>query len=441
VAVCRYLLYGVAWPESCGGLDQECTEVPNRIRDVVVFAVVAAAAAVVIFLSLRQERAGPPPGVDGQTPQQPVPGGRRDAGPDALRRARAPVTREALLAFLAAQVAPPSDAGAATVWPPPEFQREVLEALAAADPQDGAARLLAVLAGDGDAASWPALRLHAAWLRAEAGQEDGAATVTAWLQAYPVPSDGEGAGPAAQVAASMGAGAGSAAVRQMLAAPLDSYDEDDLAAILQAVATLGEGASVETLRAILAAGPDVWAITVLGAAAGALKRLGDDSGQGIVSQVAADDWFEGEELALGLAARGNSAVLPWLYQALRCEDGAARAQAARSLRVVGDKAAMTALRPALEDSSADVAAEAAMALLALGDETVLPRVRAAVGCPAPETASAAWRLLALRGDAASVGAAQALWATPPPEDKGVRRSIVLRPYVWAAALLLRAGPQ
>jgi hypothetical protein len=343
-----------------------------------------------------------------------------------------------LVAFLTTHAGPPVVRDGQTTYLFPELRSDALEALAVVEPQAAAVLLQNALGGDGDPESWSADRLYAALLRLRAGQADGGETVRAWLGAYPVPSEGEGVGAAAQAASWMGPEAGGAVLRQMLSAPLDDYDEDDLAAILQAAAVLNAGTSVARLRAILDGGAEAWGFRVLGATAGALRRLGDSSGQSVMELAAADDWFEADEVAAGLAMRGNTTVLLWLDQLLGCDDASARAQAARALRTVGDVAALPALRQALGDDDANVRAEAAISLVILGDDSALARVREALGSASTGTAIDAWRVLATHADRASKPAAEKLLSAPLPAADDLRRGPALRQCVWAAAVLLQS---
>jgi HEAT repeat protein len=406
----------------------------DRSRSLVVGAAAVVAAVLAIYLGLR---AGGGQGRAGGEPKPPPVAAteRTGAGPAG---GSILLTRAGLLAFLTTQASPAVVEPGQTTYLFPELRSDALEALALVDPEKAATLLQQTLAGDGEPDSWSAERLLAARLRLRAGQADGGETITAWLRAYPNPTEAEGVGAAAEAASWMGAEAGGAAVRQMLGAPLEDYDEDHLAAVLQAAAVLKAGTSVAQLRSILAGGVEAWGFRVLGAAAGALKGLGDDGGQRVLDLAAADDWFEADEVAAGLAMRGNTAVLLWLDQLLGCEDASTRAQAARSLRIVGDAAALPSLRQALGDDHPDVRAEAAISLAVLGDDSALAGVRSGLGSTNSSTAIDAWKTLAGRGDAASRPAAEKLLAAPLPPADDLRRGPALRTRVWAAVVLVRA---
>ncbi len=407
----------------------------DRKRSLILGAVVAVAAILAITLGLRGGRRPERPGAEAD-PRPAAGAAERPGGGSAA--VSMPLTRAGLVAFLTTHAGPAEVQPGQTTYLFPELRSDAIEALAMVEPVTAAALLQQALAGDGDAESWSADRLLAARLRLRAGQADGAETVKAWLQAYPDPTVGEGVDAVAEAASWMGADAGGAALRQMLAAPLEDYNEDHLAAILQAAAVLNAGTSVAQLRSILDGGVDAWGFRVLGATAGALKRLGDDGGQQVLDLAAADDWFEADEVAAGLAMRGNTAVLLWLDQLLGCEDASARAQAARSLRIVGDVSAVSLLHQVLDDESPEVRAEAAISLVALGDDSALARVRSAVESSNSGTAIDAWRTLAVHSDRASRPAAAKLLATPLPASDDLRRGPALRRCVWAAAVVLRS---
>ncbi len=406
----------------------------DRFRPLIMGAALAAAAALAIYLGLRGGRPGPESTARSAPAPRDLTGrpGGKPAGEAIV------LTRAGLVAFLTTHASPAEVISGQTTYLFPELRCDALEALALVEPQAAAGLLQKALGGDGDPDSWPTDRLYAALLRLRAGQADGGETVRAWLKASAIPTEAEGVGVAAEAASWMGPEAGGAVVRQLLSAPLEDYDEDDLAAILQAAAGLNAGTTVAQLRSVLAGGLDAWGFRVLGAAAGALKRQGDDGGQEVLKLAAADNGFEADEVAVGLAIRGNPAILLWLDQLLGCEDASARAQAARSLRIVGDVGAIPMLRQAFKDGDASVRAEAAISLAVLGDDSALAGVRDAVRSANESTATDAWRVLGGRGDRASRPAAEKLLATPVPAADDLRRGPALRQRVWAAVVLLRS---
>lgn len=319
----------------------------------------------------------------------------------------------------------------------PAVRMDAMEALLALDPQAGEAAVLAALGGDGDPGDWSEERMHAAALRLRAGKADGAEAVKAFLALGKEMADADGLGRAAAAASWMDPAEGGNAIRRMLALPPDDLDEEHLEEILRAAAVLGNGAGVEELRKLATAwegDPGVPA-----AAAGALKKLGDDAGKSLLAAQVEDDWFDGQELARGLGARGNSGVLPWLEQMTAVEDEWTAAAAARSMRVVGDRAAVPALRKALSHEGSDVQAEAAISLAALGEKDALGRVRTALEDRDPEIRAAAWRAVFEAGDAESKAAAVKLLGVGAPNQRDPRHGAEMQARVWAAALLLRAG--
>ena len=429
--------------------------VTDRKTAVFFFLLAAAMAGTVAWLTLGKGGAepGPAPGppvniiVPGQTPSGGNPPGKGHPGKSVSpKKAPAPIpeepgfaaTRESCLEFLRRQAgppAPPSGQGPVALYP--EVRLAALEALQSLDPAAVEPLLMAVLGGDGDPEDWSEERLGAAALRVRAGNPDGAATVRGYLKAdRESPFWTEGALPAARAASWMAPAEGAAVLSSLLTAPLDEYDEDAQATMFGAVAVLGAGSPAEDLRAMLKAGKDTWEPQVLGAVAGALKRLGDDAGKTLLDALAADRWTGGEDMARGLGARGNAAVLPWLASLLTCEDSSARAAAARAMAEVGDRSAIPALQAALRDEDAWVRDEAAVSLLVLGDAASLPAARAASSSRDSEVQVLAWKALAQAGDPGSKDAAAALLASSLPGPRDGRRGNALHPRVWAARLWL-----
>ena len=408
--------------------------------------VVVAAAAGLGWLALARKGAepaanpapvvGPVPDA-GTLPKEPSPPRERATLPPA---APVPATKQGCEGFLAAMAAVPSPPpGGGLVFLFPEVRAAAMDAWNALDSAAAEPAVLAALGGDGDATEWSEDRLHAAGIRLRAGKPDGAATLAEFLKTGAEMVDADGLPDAARSASWLPPGEGGNFVRRLLAEPADGFDEEHLEEILRTAAVLGNGASPADLKRFLDAEDGTWELGVVGAAAGALMRLGDDSGGKVIDALAAEDWFDAEEAARGLGARGNVSVLPWLTRMLTCDQEWTRAAAARAMGVVGDRSSVPALVKALADPDGDVQAEAAIALLRVGDRTGIDRARKALSDMDPEIRTAAWRAVFESSDEGSREAATALLGVGCPNPKDPKRGPEAQCRVWAAALLLRLG--
>ncbi len=350
-----------------------------------------------------------------------------------------PATPEACLAFLKAQAGPFRAPKGVTASVPIEARTEALDALQALSEAEANPLILQALGGDGDPSDWmmAEARIHAAGLRVRQGQADGAETLKAFLKEETDFAANGAALEAARAASWLPPAEGGNVVRRLLAGDVTEYDEETLCAILQAAATLGQGASPADLEKVLQAAGSVFGEAAQGAAAGVLLRLGDSSGRKCMDAIRDDDWTWGSDFALGLAARGNSAAVPWLVEMLGVDEPSTPPAAARALGVIGGPEAIAALRKALAAEDEEIRSEAAVALALLGEKDTMAGVRAAVRAFDPDLRILAWKALAMNPDVPAKAEAVRLLGEPSPNLKDPMRESAVRERVWAAVIVCK----
>jgi HEAT repeat protein len=355
---------------------------------------------------------------------------------DAKKGPAVEANREACVAFLREQVRglDPAKAEGGMVLVYPWVQADALEALTLIESLPVDDDINRMLSGDGDPDNWDEVRLRAAALKAKGGHADGLATLRAFLDSTDALEDADLQVEAARAARWLPA-ADAAGILRRLLVDLDVHDEDTLAEVLRAVATVGEGASQEELSRLLADADEDWGAVTQGAAAGALLRMGDRSGEAKVNLIIEeDDGFDGEEFALGLGARGNGAVLPWLEKFLQTEDEFSREAAAHAMRIIGDKQALDTLKAHAQDDDKDVRWAVGLAMAALGDASGLPLVRECISYSKDvDVRIEAWRILGDYRDAEVRETAATLLAAHVSDSKLKGYSLLER--IWAARLV------